>query len=166
MQQSTNGPVFLRVKGFDFFFALDDQTQAHRLHATRRPRAGEFAPEDWGELEAHQIIQSTTRQVGLNQRLVDLTRVLHCFGHGSLGDRVENHAADGRVFLNGATLAQGLFEVPRNRLSFAIGVGREDQVVVVFQGVRDGFDMFAAVVSDLPSHGEIIVRVDRSVFRR
>jgi len=82
-----------------------------------------------------------------------------------LGDRVEHHAADGGVFLDRLALAQGLFKMPANRLAFAVGVGCEDQGVVVFQGVGNGFDMLFAVACDLPKHVEIGVRVDRAVFR-
>ena len=56
--------------------------------------------------------------------------------------------------------------MPADRLSLAVGVGREDQFVVVFQGVGDGFDVLAGIIPDFPFHCEIVFRIDRSVLGR
>ena len=163
-QHRLDGPVFAGAERLNLHLALNDQAQAHRLHATRRFRAGQFAPQDGGQFEAHQIVQRAACQIGVHQILIHLTRVFHGLGHGGFGDRVEHHALDLGVLFNGAPFAQRLFEVPTDRFTFAIGVGREDQAVVVFQGIGDGFDVLFAVAADLPCHGKLMLGVDRSIL--
>ncbi len=158
-------PVLACVEGLDLHLALDDQPQADRLHPTGRTRAGQLAPEHRREVEADEIVECPARQIGIDQRRIDLARVLHRFGDRGLGDRVENHPADGGVFLDRLAFAQGFFEVPGDRLTFAVGVGGEDQLVVILQSVGDGLDVFAAVRAHFPGHLEIVLGVDRAVLR-
>jgi hypothetical protein len=87
-------------------------------------------------------------------------------GHGVLGDRVEGHAADGRILLDRLALFQRLLEVPADRLPLAVGVGGEDQVGVVLQRVGDRLDVFLAVGRDLPRHVEAVLGIDRPVLGR
>ena len=44
-------PVLLWFEGFDFRFALADQSQSNRLHPSRRARARQFPPEHRGQRE-------------------------------------------------------------------------------------------------------------------
>ena len=164
--QRFHAPVFAVAKGFDFHLALDNQPQRDRLHAPRRLCAGQFAPKNRRQVEPHQIIQRTSCQIGLDQRHIHLTRIRHRFCHGLFSDLVKHHAADRRVLLDRFAFGQRLLQVPADRFAFAVGVSREDQCVVVFQRISDGFDVFLARCGDFPSHVEPVFRVDRSVFGR
>ena len=165
-EQSFYRPVFTGAESLDLHLALDDQAQGDRLHTSGGFRAGQFAPKHGREVEPHQIVQRAAGEIGLDQRHVDLTRVLHRLGHGLFGDLVKDDAANGRVFLDRLALGQRLLQVPADRLAFAVGVSREDQCVVFGQRVGDGFDVFLAVGGDFPFHVEIGVGVDRSVLWR
>ena len=112
LQHGAHRPVFAAAKGFDFHLAVGDDAQGHRLHPARRFRAGQLAPQHGRQVEAHQIIQRPARQIGLDQFHVDLTGVLHRFGDGGSGDRVEHHAADGHAGLDRLAAGQRLLQVP------------------------------------------------------
>ena len=163
-EEGFHGPVFAGLERLDLHLALDDEAETDRLHPAGRAGAGEFAPEHGAEVEAHEIVERAAGEIGLDQRGIDLARVLHCLGDGGFGDGVEDHAADRRVFLEGLALAQRLFEVPADRLAFAVGVGCENERVVILQRVGDGLDVLAAVSADLPGHVEAVFGVDRAVL--
>ena len=60
------------------------QCAGHRLHAARRARARQFAPQHRRQREAHQIVERAARQIGIDQRPIDLPRVLHRLEHRRL----------------------------------------------------------------------------------
>ncbi len=136
------------------------------MHPAGRARAGQLAPEHRRQVEADEIVERAAGEIGIDQRGVDLARVLHRLGDGGFGDRVEHHAADRRIFLDRLAFAQRLFEMPRDRLALAVGVGGEDQGVVLRQRVGDRLDVLAAVGADLPGHLEAVIGINRAVFRR
>ena len=154
-----DGPEFLRTKGLNLHLALDNQAQANRLHAASRFRPGQLAPQNRRQGEPHQIIQSAACEIGFDQRLVDLPRARHSFGHGGFGDGIKGHAAD--LFLAlGNDRGQRFGQVPRNGFPLAVRVGGKDQFVIGFQRVGDGLDMLAAVGGHFPCHREVVVGVD------
>ena len=165
-EHGLDGPVFLRIEGFDLHLALNDETQADRLHTTCGARAWQLAPEHGGEIEADQIVKRAAREVGLNQRCVDLAGIFHRLGDSGFCDCVEDNAADGRVFLDRFALAQSFLQVPADRLSLAIRVGCENEVWIIFESVGNGFDMLAAINADFPCHVEIVLSINRPVFGR
>ena len=160
--QRAHGPVFARPEGLDLHLALDHEAQADRLHAAGRFRAGQLAPEHGREGEAHEIIERAARQIGIDQRCVDLARVGHRLGDGGFRDRVEGHPLDLLAALE--RWCEGLAQVPADRLALAVGVGGEDEVVVGLERLGDGADMLAAVGVDLPLHRETRIGVDRAVL--
>ena len=87
-------PVFTGAERLDLHLAVHDQPQADRLHAPGGFCAGQLAPEHGRQGEAHQVIQGASGQIGIDQRLIHLARILHRLGHGGLGDGVERHPAD------------------------------------------------------------------------
>ena len=87
-------PVFLGDEFFDFELAVADQPQRDRLDAAGRARARQLAPEHRREREADEIIERAAGEIGIDQRAVDLARMLHRLGHGLLGDGVEDDALD------------------------------------------------------------------------
>ena len=64
-----------------------------------------------------------------------------------------------------AVLVERFQDVPGNGFAFAIRVGGEDQVVGGFHRVGDVFDpCFDGLGIDLPGHGEIVVRLHRTIL--
>ena len=165
-EQRFNGPILAVVKGLDLLLALNNDAQANGLDTTCRARAGQFTPQNRRKIKAHKIVQRAACQISFHKRLIDLTRIFHRFGYSCFGDRIENDAANGRVFLDGFALGQGFLQMPADRFALAIRVGRENEFVVVFQRVRDGFDMFFAIIANFPLHLEIGICVDRSILWR
>ena len=161
-----DAPVFLRIERLDLHLALNDQAQADGLHASRTFRAGQFAPQNGREVETHQIIQRAPRQIGFDQRHIHVARITHRLGNGFLGDRVKGDSRDFRIFLDRAAFGQGFLQMPTDRFTFPVGVGREDQFVVIGQRIGDGFDMFLAVAGDFPLHVEFMVGINRAILWR
>ena len=142
-----------------------DQPQRDRLHAPGRARARQLAPEHRREREADQIVERAARQIGVDQRAVDLARVLHRLGDRLLGDRVEHDALD-LLALERVLFLQHLQHVPGDRLALAVRVGGEDQLVGALDGPGDVGEALLRLGVDLPDHAEIGVRIDRAVLRR
>ena len=159
-----HAPIFLRAKRLDFHLALDKEAERDGLHTTGRAGARQLAPEHRREVEADEVIECTAGEVCLHQRLVDLPWIGHRVHDRRLGDRVKHDAADGGVFLDRFAGGQRFCQVPTDGFAFPIGVGGEDQFRVVFQGVNNRFDVLFAVACDLPFHGEVFIRQDRSIF--
>ena len=165
-QTGTDGPIFTRIECLNFHFAVNDEPQADRLHPPSRFRPRQATPEHGGELEAHKVIQGAAGQIGLNQFHIHLTRILHGFGDGGLGDGVEHHTGYGRVFFDRAALGERLLQMPADRFALAVRVGREDQLIVVFEGIGNGLDVFFAGRANLPKHLKFILGIHRAIFGR
>ena len=165
VEAGADGPVFLRLELLDLAFAIRDDAQRHRLHAAGRAGARQLAPQHGREGEADEVIERTAGEVGLDQRLVDVARVLHRLGDRRLGDGVEDDAAD-RLVLDQLFLPQHVEHVPADRLAFAIRVGGEDQFVSVLEGIADVAQPLARGRVDLPAHGEVLVRQHRAILGR
>ena len=164
-QRRDQRPVFAGNEFLDLEFAVADQPQRDRLHAARRARARQLAPQHRREREADQIVQRAARHIGVDQRAVDLARRLHRIGHRLLGDGVEHHALD-LLVLERALLFHHLQHVPGDRFALAIRVGCEDQPVGALQRLGDVVEPAGRLGIDLPDHLEIGVRIDRSVLGR
>ena len=70
-------PVFARDELLDLELAVADEPQRHRLHAAGRARARQLAPQHRREREADEIVERAAGEIGVDQRAVDLARVLH-----------------------------------------------------------------------------------------
>ena len=162
LQFGDHRPVFVGAEMLDLDLAVDDQPQRDRLHAARAFRAGQAAPQHGRQREAIEIVERTAREIGVDQRLVELARGLHRIGHRLFGDRVERHPVD----LGGQRLAlrQQLAHVPRNRLALAVGVGREDQPVGALRRVADFLEALLLVAIEFPVHREILVRAHAAIL--
>ena len=97
-KQGFDRPVFAVFERFDFHLAFANDPQCDGLHTASGAGPGQFAPQHGGQVKADKIIKRAAGQICLDQWRVDLAWVFHRFGHGGFGDRVENDAADGRVF--------------------------------------------------------------------
>ena len=88
-------------------------------------------------------------------------RLLDCV----LGHRVEHHPVDPLV-LEQLLALEDFVDVPGDRLALAIRVGRQDHPVGVLDRPADVAEALGGLGVDLPTHGEIIVRIDRAVLGR
>ncbi len=164
LQLGDHRPVFVGAEMLDLDFAADDQPQRDRLHAARALGAGQAAPQHRRQREAIEIVERAARQIGVDQRLVELARGLHRLGHRLLGDCVERHAVD----LLGQRLAlpEQFLDVPRNRLAFAVGVSREDEAGGLFRRVADFLEALLLVAIEFPVHREAFVGAHAAVLGR
>ena len=158
--QYSRGDEFL-----DLEFAVADQPQRHRLHAAGRARAGQLAPQHRREREADEIVERAAGEIGIDQRAVDVARVLHRVEHRLLGDGVEHHALDG-LLLERLLLLEHLEHVPGDGLALAVGVGGQDQLVGALDGPGDVVEPLLGLVVDLPDHVEVGLGIDRAVLGR
>ena len=56
--------------------------------------------------------------------------------------------------------------MPRNGLALAIRVGCKVELAALADGLGDGVDAFLRLGIDLPVHGEIFIRADRTILGR
>src|SRR5215831_12247401 len=91
-------------------------------------RASNSSPRGVASVATSDQYERATGEIGVDERAIDLARVLHGVEHRLLGDGVEHHPLD-RLLFEGVLLLQHFEHVPGNRLAFAIGVGGEDQLV-------------------------------------
>ena len=91
--------------------------------------------------------------------------MLHRFGDGLLGDRIEHHTLD-LLILQRALLFHHLQDVPGDRFALTIRVGCEDQLVGALQGLSDVVEAAGRLWVGFPDHLEIGLRIDRSVLGR
>ncbi len=162
-QLGDDRPIFLGDEFLDFELAVADKTQRDRLHAAGGAGARQLAPEHRREREADEIIERTAGEVGIDQRAIDLARMLHRLGHRLLGDGVEDDALD-LLVLERLLFLQHLEHVPGDRFAFAIRVGGEDQLVGTLERAGDIVHALVRPGVDFPEHVEIVVRIDRAIL--
>ena len=165
LESGLDAPIFLRAERLDLALAVDDQAQRDRLDAAGRLGARQLAPQHRRQGESDQVVERPARQIGIDQLLVDLARVVDGVDHGALGDFVERHALDRQLVQQPARL-QRLDDVPGNRLAFAIRVGRQDQLVGALDRVGDFLELLLAAALDFPIHEEVVLRLHRTVLGR
>ena len=165
VQPRRDAPIFLWLEFIDLQLALADQTQRDRLHPSRRARAGQLTPQHRRNIEADQIIERAARQIGLDQRRVDVAPVGERLLHRFLGDLIKGDAGQ-RLAFEQPALGQQFLDVPGNRLALAIRIGREENIFSALQGALDLANRLAGALADLPGHGEILVRPHRPILWR
>ena len=87
-------PVLAGNEFLDLKLAVADEPQRDRLDPAGRARAGQLAPQHRREVEADEVVERPAGEIGVDQRLVDVARVLHRVEHRLLGDGVEHHPLD------------------------------------------------------------------------
>ena len=158
-----NGPVFARAKRLDLCFAFANQTQRHGLHAARGTRAWQFPPQHRRKRIAHQIIQRAPRQIGFDQRLIQIPRMRHRILYSALGDFIEGDALN-MLALQRPTLGQHILHMPGNRFPFTVRVGGQIQSLGALQRSRNAAHLLFAARVLPPEHGEILIWQDRAIF--
>ena len=122
-------PILDRHKRLNRALALDDQAQRHALHPTGAEAAPNLAPQQRAEFVAHQPIENAAGLLRVHQRHVDVAGMREGVADGRRRDLVKHHA------LRARPIDPGRFhQMPRDRLAFAIGVGRQvDRVGAIRQ---------------------------------
>ena len=157
-------PIFPRPKNLDFGFPLANQPQRDRLHPPRGPAPRQLAPQHRREREPHQIIQRPSRQISLDQRLIQRPWSRHRRLHRGFGDLIKRHPQHVNALQRMLVLQHGP-HMPGDRLPLPVRVGRQIQGPRPLQRPGDLAHMFGPLVG-LPQHLEIIVRPHRPIFRR
>ena len=165
-EQRLDRPVFLGLERLDLGFAVADEPERDRLHTASRAGARQLAPQHRRQREADEIVESAACEIGLDQRRIDLARLLHGGQHRLLGHGVESDALDRHALFQRPLLIEHLQDVPGDGLAFTIWVGGEDQLVRLFDRIRDLAHDLGGLGIGIPMHGEIAVGLHRAIFRR
>ena len=161
-----HAPVFLAFESADFVFALANQPQRRTLHPPRTQAAADLFPQQGRQIEADQIVQRTARLLGIDQVHIQLARLLQGSLNAFLGHFVKHHPLRARFqILNAALGFQDFVNMPGNRLAFPIRVGSQIQVFRFFGSSHDGIDVLFAFGRHFVFHREIVLGIDRAVFR-
>ena len=158
-------PVFAGDELLDFELAVGHEPQRHRLHPAGRARARQLAPQHRREREAHEIVERAAGQISVDQRAVDLARVLHGSPTACLVMALNTTRSIG-LRLQRLLFLEHLEHVPGDRLALAVRVGGQDQAVGAFDGAGDVVQPLLGLVVDLPEHLEIVLRIDRAILGR
>ena len=162
LEVGLDGPVFARLETLDFGFALANQPQGHRLHASRRTAARQLAPQHRRQREPDEVIQRPAGQIGLDQFGVQFAGVVEGLEDGALGDFVEDDAFDLDAS-KGVLFLQDFTHVPGNGLPLAVGVGGQVQMIGALQRLGDFLQVLPGPVIDFPIHVEVGLRAYRAV---
>ncbi len=157
-------PVFLGLEPLDLQLAVADQSEGHRLHPARGAGAGQLSPQHWGEGEAHEVIERSARQIGIDQGSVDGARMTHGVEHGLLSHGVEHHTLD-LDLVQGVLAVEHLEHVPGDGFTLPVWVGGEDELVRALQRLDDLIQPFRRLGLHVPMHLEILVGQHRPVLR-
>ena len=147
-------PVVGRDEGDPLALALDDESRGDGLNPSRGEPARDLLPQNRRDLIAIQPIEDAPGFLRVDQALVDHAGVLERSPDRLARDLVKDHAADGHLRL------QHLDEVPRDRLTLAVLVRREQELVGVLQVLLQlGDDLLLLGIDDVVRL-EFLVDVD------
>ena len=140
--------------------AVDDEAGRRGLHATGAERgaltaAADLAPQHGRDVPAVEAVEHAARLLGVDEREVELSRVLGGRLDRILGDLVEDHPLDRDLGL------EHLEQVPRDRLALAILICREQDFVGGLQGALELGDGLRLAIVDHVVGVEVVVDIDR-----
>ena len=118
--------VGLRLERLYLALALDEEPQRDRLDAARGERAvvgaRDVLPEERRDLVADDAVEDPARLLRVDERHVDVARLCDGLENGVLRDLVVGDAVERLLAGDGL---EHFLEVPRDRLSFAVGIACE-----------------------------------------
>jgi hypothetical protein len=117
------------------------------------------------EIETDQVVEGAARLLGVHQIEGEFARVLHRLLDGALGDLVEHDAAD-LLAVEQLLSLEDLVQVPGNGLAFAIRVSRQEQAIRLLERLGDGVNVLFVLLDQLVLHGEVVIGIDRALFRQ
>ena len=158
LERDRDRPVFARLEGLDLDLAVADEAERHRLHAAGRAGAGQLAPQHRREREADEIVERAAGEIGIDQRLVDLARVLHRLEDGVVGDGVEDDALD-RLVLRAPSCSCSTSSTCQeiaspSRSGSVARISRSASFTASAMSDR----RLLRLAVDLPEHGEVVAR--------
>src|SRR5262245_4367703 len=136
------------------FLTFDDEANSHALYAARAQAGLHLLPQDRRKRVPIEAIQNSAALLGANEILVHVLRVFHRVANRSFRDLMEDDAFDRNL------RPENLFEVPADRLTFAVRVGRQIHLAGALQGGLQRLDVFALVAGDHVIRFEVAVGVD------
>ncbi len=154
------------LERLDLDLALADQPQRHRLHAPRRSRARQFAPQHGRQREADKIIERAARQIGVDQFFVDLradARWLRAprFLVTALNTTRSTGILPSAFFcLSTSSTCQEIASPSRSGSVARISLSAP------FSASAMSLIRFCGAGIDFPGHGEVVVRLHRAVLGR
>ena len=135
---------------------LHDDAGGDALHAARRQPRLDLLPQHRRHFVAVEPVQDASRLLGVDQPAVDVARRLDCRPDRRSGDLVEHHP----LHVDPLGRLQHLLQVPGNRLSLAVLVGRQIQDVRLGEQFPELGDLLALVGSDHVERFEAVLDVD------
>ena len=157
-----DGPVFLLAVGVNLRLAVADEPERHALHAARRQARHHLLPQQWGEVEADEVVHGAARLLCIYQWHQHGTRVRDGLLHFALGNFVEHSAVEGALAVDEAVFLEDFVDVPGDGLTLAVRVGREIDGGGFLRGLQDGLDVLFLVLfaDDVVLHREAVRGVD------
>ena len=152
LESGRYGPVFLGPEPGYLVLAFDDQSRRDRLHSAGRKAVLEPVPEQRAEFVSDDPIEYPPALLGVDEIHVDGSGFADGRPDHSLGQFVEGDPQRLAGFD-----AKHIGEMPRDRLSLAVGVGREVDLRRIFR-----LELEAAYDVSLPA--DIDVVRGKSVF--
>ncbi len=142
------------AEGHPGSLALHDEPDGDALHPAGRARAGHPAPEHRRRLPTDEAVEDPSGLLRLDELHVELPRVGERIADRLGRDLVEDHPPDGYLRL------QHLDDVPGDRLTLAILVGREDDLIDALQRTPQLGDDLLLRWGDDVVRVEVVLRVD------
>ena len=140
-------------------FPLDDQFDRGALYAARAEGASDLGPQHGRQHVAVKPVEDAARLLGLDERLIEVSRVPHRLQDRLLGDLVERDALDLHAFGG----LKNLQEVPRDALALPIFVRGEHEGVLALHGRLQFLNLRLLPSRHLVDGGEIVVDIDGKV---
>ena len=147
-------PVLAGGEGIDLALALDDEPDRHRLDAAGRQAAADLARQQRAQRVADEPVDDPAGLLRVDQVAVDVARVGERLLDRGLRDLAEGHPP-GLLRRD----VGGLGDVPGDRLTLAVEVGREEDEIGALGRLLDLVDLLAPVVVDDVLGLELVVDV-------
>ena len=139
MQMRGDRPVLFRYEIHDLLLAVADDTRRYRLHAASGQSLLHLCPQDGADLVADEPIKHAARLLCIYEPHVDGTHVLDRGFDSVRRDLVEHNAALAR-----GIEVQNVRQMPGDRFTLAVRVGREIDLVGLLGLLADLFQYLAA----------------------
>ena len=125
------------------------------MHPAGGKTLANLFPEEGTDFITHNPIQHPARLLCVDQLHVNFARVFHTVGDAGFGDFIEGHTVI-LIF----THTQNLGQMPRNRLSFAIRVGCEINLLAFSRSAFELFDQLLLALDVLIGRGKTMLRIN------
>ena len=136
-------------------FAVDDQHHRHALDTSGREPTGNFFPQQGRDLVTDDAVEDTASLLGIDHVHVDRTGILERPFDGLLGHLVEDDSLEPL-----RRQAQFLGQVPGDRLTLTVEVGRQPDVIGLLGNLLQLADGLLLAVNRDVDRLEVVVEID------